>query len=441
MSNLLKPGQILTSESSRLPCIVEGFLGAGGQGEVYQATWAGKTVALKWYFRHQATHEQRAALNTLVELGSPNNRFLWPHELAVKSRSRSFGYVMPLREPRYKSIVDLMQRTAEPGFRALITACIELSDAFLRLHSRGLCYRDISFGNVLFDPETGEVLICDNDNVAVDGISHSHVLGTPRFMAPEVVRGEAYPSILTDIYSLAVLLFYLLMLHHPLDGEREAAIKCLDLPAMNRLYGERPLFIFDPADSSNAPLPGIHDNALEFWPLYPRSIQRLFTRAFTAGLSDATQRVRESEWRAALTRVRDQILICQCGQESLYCAERHRETGRVGCCWFCGEELRLPIRMRLDGQLIHLFPNTRLFAHHTELDRGYDFETEIASVIQNRTGPDQWGLRNLSARSWRVTLPDRSTQTIDPQRTIALLHGTWIDFGTRCGEIVEAQWG
>jgi serine/threonine protein kinase len=44
------------------------------------------------------------------------------------------------------------------------------------------------------------------------------VLGTPRFMAPEVVRREAAPSDQTDRYSLAVLLFYLLMGGHPLDG-------------------------------------------------------------------------------------------------------------------------------------------------------------------------------------------------------------------------------
>jgi serine/threonine protein kinase len=116
----------------------------------------------------------------------------------------------------------------------------------------GLCYRDISFGNVFFDPDTGEVLICDNDNVAVDGEGKIGVLGTPRFMAPEIVRGEALPSMHTDVFSLAVLLFYMLIMHHPLEGKRELAIKCLDLPAMNKLYGTDPLFIYDPDDDSGS---------------------------------------------------------------------------------------------------------------------------------------------------------------------------------------------
>ena len=54
------------------------------------------------------------------------------------------------------------------------------------------------------DPDSGEALICDNDNVAVDKQEQSGVLGTPRFMAPEIVRGEAKPSTQTDLFSLSV---------------------------------------------------------------------------------------------------------------------------------------------------------------------------------------------------------------------------------------------
>ena len=76
---------------------------------------------------------------------------------------------MPLRDPRYKGIVGLMKRRVEPTFRALATAGLELAHSFLELHVQGLCYRDISFGNVFFDPQSGDVLICDNDNVTIDG--------------------------------------------------------------------------------------------------------------------------------------------------------------------------------------------------------------------------------------------------------------------------------
>ncbi len=439
MGSLLKPGQTVATESSGLACIVESYLGGGGQGEVYEARWAGERVALKWYFTHQATQEQRDALEILVQIGSPTGKFLWPLELASNREARGFGYVMPLREPRYKSIVDLMMRRAEPGFRALCTAGIELADSFLRLHARGLCYRDISFGNVFFDPESGEVLICDNDNVAVDGASRAGVLGTPRFMAPEIVRREAAPSIQTDLYSLAVLLFYLLIVHHPLEGKREAAIKCLDLPAMNRLYGERPLFIFDPCDDSNAPSPGYHDNALAFWPLYPRAIRGLFTRSFTEGLHEPGKRVRESEWRAAFAVLRDQILHCTCGQESFYCPETHREEGGTGICWNCGSSLALPPRLWIGGRLVMLNRDSQLYPHHIEPGRQYDFSEPQATMVENPNRPGQWGLKNLSKRSWCIAAPESTSRTVDPGRSVALTPGVRIDFGTANAEILASQ--
>jgi serine/threonine protein kinase len=44
-----------------------------------------------------------------------------------------------------------------------------LVDAFAALHSAGLCYRDISLGNLRVDPAAREAAIIDVDNVGVDG--------------------------------------------------------------------------------------------------------------------------------------------------------------------------------------------------------------------------------------------------------------------------------
>ena len=115
---------------------------------------------------------------------------------------------------------------------------------------------------MFFDPDTGDVLICDNDNVSANGIDNSSVYGTPRFMAPEIVMGQAKPSRNTDLYSLAVLLFYMFMMGHPLEGKLEAEIKCMDIHAMNKLYGKNPIFIYDPNDKSNRPVKGYQDNVI-----------------------------------------------------------------------------------------------------------------------------------------------------------------------------------
>ncbi len=435
--HILKEGQTVQTVTSRMPCTAEKFLGGGGQGEVYRADLGGQKVALKWYFPAQATPQQRAALEVLIKKGPPTAKFLWPMELTVAPEVPGFGYIMPLRGPQYKSIVDLMKRQAEPTFRALATAGLELADSFLELHAMGLCYRDISFGNVFFEPNTGEALICDNDNVAVDGETEGGVLGTPRFMAPEIVRGEARPSMQTDLYSLAVLLFYMLMVHHPLEGKRESSIKCLDLPAMNKLYGTDPLFIYDPDDDSNRPVPGFHDNVLAFWPLYPQFIRDLFTKAFTKGLRDPLARVRESEWRAAMVRLRDAIIYCpKCGLENFYSAEKLKASGgHPGACWACNAALTLPPRIRIEDAVVMLNWDTKLYPHHIDNSRLYDFSKPVAEVNQHPTDPTIWGLRNLTDEKWVITTADGDILDVEPGRNVRLAVGTKINFGKKEGEI------
>lgn len=437
MDQILKAGQKVRTVSSRASCVVEKFLGGGGQGEVYQAHLSGKRVALKWYYPASATAEQRKALETLVKMDAPSDRFLWPIELAEASGAPSFGYIMPLRDPRFKGIVDMMKRRIEPGFRALATVGLELSHSYLQLHARGLCYRDISFGNAFFDPQSGEVLICDNDNVAVDNQSRSAVFGTPRFMAPEIVRGDAVPGTQTDLYSLSVLLFYMFMMHHPLEGKKELAIKCLDLPAMKRLYGTEPLFIFDPLDNSNAPDPQHQRNALVFWSLYPGFLRDLFTKAFTEGISDPQHgRVRESNWRGAMVRLRDSIIYCaHCSAENFHDADHPGATEGWGPCWSCRRKLRLPPRVRLGKSFVMLNHDTMLFPHHVDEEKRYDFTQPVAAVTKHPADPKIWGLKNLSGQTWSTTNSKGEMKDVSPGRSVTLASGTRINFGHAEGEI------
>ena len=438
MNQILKPGQTVQADPSGMTCEVGQFLGAGGQGEVYRAKIGGKDVALKWFFPHIATQELESSIRTLTQISAPTEKFLWPMEMTYAQGVRGFGYVMPLREARFKNIVDLMKRRIEPSFRALATAGLELSHSYLQLHSKGLCYRDISFGNAFFDPNTGEILIADNDNVAVDEHARSSVLGTPRFMAPEVVRGDALPSTQTDLFSLSVLLFYMLIVHHPLEGKKELSIKCLDLPAMTKLYGTEPVFIFDPQDHSNEPVPGYHDNALAFWPIYPQFLRDLFTKAFTEGIRDPQNgRVRESEWRAAVVRLRDSIVYCsKCGMENFYDADALKATGgKPGSCWSCKTDISLPPRIRIAKGVVMLNYDTRLFPHHVDDQRSYDFTRPIAEVIRHPANPGIWGLKNLSQDKWVTTSPDGDVKDVEPGRSVTIAVGAKINFGKAEGEI------
>lgn len=441
MDEILKKGQVVRTETSGMICEVEAFLGGGGQGEVYRARVGGKEVALKWYFPHSATLEQRRVLETLILKGAPNDKFLWPIEMVSVESVSSFGYIMPLRDERYKSLFDLMKGRIDPSFNALATAGLHLSHSFFQLHAQGWCYRDISFGNIFFDPENGEILICDNDNISIDTItaaSKSDIKGTLGFMAPELVRGDSLPSTQTDLFSLAVLLFYMFMMHHPLAGKKEADIKCLDQTALTKLYGVEPLFIFDPDDPSNAPVKGYQDNPLLYWPIYPQFLRDLFVKAFTDGIKDPQNgRVRESQWRAEMIRLRDSILYCSsCHVENFYCANGLRQSGgQLPSCWLCQRAIVLPFRIRIDKNVVMLNHNTKLFPHHIDAQKMYDFSQPVAEVSRHPTNPNLWGLKNLTSETWSLTRSDGTVQDVLPCKSAPLISGTKILFGSKQGEI------
>jgi hypothetical protein len=438
MNIIFQPGQSIWLEIAGEHCEIGELIGAGGQGQVYRVSMHGQDYALKWYFQQNATKEQRAAVERLVHKGAPNERFLWPMDIALCQGVPSFGYLMPLRDPRFRGIADLMNRTVDPTFRTLTIAALELADSFLQLHSRGLCYSDISFGNIFFDPDTGEISICDNDNVAVDGESVSGVLGTPRFMAPEVVREETTPNIATDLYSLSVILFYMLMVHHPLEGSHETEINCLDLEAMKRLYGADALFIFDPRNRANRPVPGLHDNALTFWNFYPGYLCDIFTRAFTDGLGDPGARVRESEWRTVLTRMRDQIFYCNhCGAEN-FLSDAGDLPGPTADqeCWACHKIMSPPLRLRLGHHVVVLNQDTVLYAHHVDANRRNDYTQIMAQMAPHPKRSDVWGLKNVSAQAWMSHPPVGQPVEVPAGRSVSLVSGLRLRFGNIEGVVL-----
>jgi eukaryotic-like serine/threonine-protein kinase len=436
MCAVLRDGQTIFAIYAGLPCQIESFLGEGTQAEVYRANLAGKPNALKWYKPDYMRVDERLGrrLRTAIQTGPPTEKFLWPFDLVTWNRGGEFcGYVMALKESQFVDLVQLLRRKVDPGFRILTTVGLNLAHSFLELHTvKGLCYRDISLTNVYFDPETGDIRIGDNDNVDVNG-QPGAIRGTPGFMAPEVDRMETEPSRITDLHALAILLFNILMIAHPLKGKREFSLtyQSWDPDGSKRLYGSEPVFIFDPADRSNEPVQGHHDAALNFWPIYPQFIRDLFTRAFTAGLRDPDERPTENEWRRAMCRLRDAICICRnCGAENFYDLDYLRNSGGVPApCWCCAQTLHLPPRMRLGNEVVLLSPGVQLFAHHLE-GQLYNFDTPLAEVIASPLG-----LRNISDRAWKSSAAKNPAEDVPPGYVVPLVPGMRIDFGGLQAEI------
>jgi DNA-binding helix-hairpin-helix protein with protein kinase domain len=436
MDGILAPGDKVRLEGTQTWCVIESLLGAGGQGEVYRSRIGNRPVAVKWYYPDSATPEQRASLANSIRTGMPDSRFLWPEALADQPGSPLFGYVMGLRDDHYGNIADLLNRRIGASFRTLATAGVHLADGYYNLHAKGLCYRDISHNNVFFAPATGDVLICDNDNVGPVGMP-SPIGGTMSYMAPEVVRRETPPSVQTDLYSLGVLLFMMLMNHHPLLGAREASIHCFDNAAMEKLFGDDPLFIWDPHDPSNRPDEEFQGNALLFWAIYPTFLKDLFVEAFTRGLNHPDQRIREGQWRQAMNRLRDTLIYCVgCKRQNFYDLDRVRATGGdVGQCWACGKKLQVPPRIRIGRNVVMLNHDSELYPHHRDESGGYDFTKPFARVVEHPSRPGVWGLKNLSESHWATVRADGHMQQVNPGQSVSLNDGAKVQFGEVEAEI------
>ena len=428
----LAKGQKLVTTSG-MTLTVDHRLGEGTQGIVYQVCIGHELYALKWYSPTFTTENQQQMLKTLVKKGEPNEYFLWPLDIVTQ---QGLGYLMRIRPSEYVSMTDLVAGRINPTFYHLITACFELVNNFMALHAEGYSYGDISFGNVFLNPNTGKTLVCDNDNVSVNKDYLGSVLGTPRFMAPEIIRGETSPSTSTDQFSLAILLFCMLFRDHPFDGELETKIHCFDEPAMRKLYGN-PVYIFDPNDLSNRPVYEIHKSAITYYPIYPMKIKQIFQKAFIDGVNPA-KRIQETQWKKEFMDLRDSILFCShCGKQNFFDVYkiRHQEKHT---CWNCQHEMYIPPRLKIGNSIVILNKDTELYPHHLSGNL-YDFSLPLAKVSQHPVTPNRWGLTNLSQNIWHITKPDGGKADVPKGKNAPIIDGIKIEFGNSFGNPIVGE--
>ena len=110
-----------------------------------------------------------------------------------------------------------------------LKVCLMLARAVRRMHMAGLSHSDLGYKNCLIDPTTGQASLIDIDGLVVPGKHPPTVVGTPDFIAPEVVATQhldksdpkrKLPSRTTDLHALAVLIYMYLLYRHPLRGDK-----------------------------------------------------------------------------------------------------------------------------------------------------------------------------------------------------------------------------
>ncbi len=418
----LKPGSCIDLASGGT-IKVEKELGRGGQGIVYLAEHNGHKYALKWYTRNydDAFYDN---LKHNIDQGAPSKAFLWPLML-TKKQLGSFGYVMELRKKDYHEFGDFLLAKAKfQSLSAMIEAALQICDGFYYLHINGFSYQDMNDGNFFIHPQTGDVLICDNDNVTAQG-HNTGILGKARYMAPEVVGGEK-PDKYSDYFSLAVMLFMLFYGNHPLEGLKVVSCPCMTEENERKHFGSEAVFIHDKDNRTNRPVRGVHQNVIKRWPLFTETLRNAFIEAFSQDLiKNPTNRIIESKWEKIFTQVRNQLVVCgSCNNETF--AESDYDT----TCINCGKPVEVKHKLKTNNHgIIALSPKKRVLLGKTK--------EPVAIVRVNKQNNGILALQNQTSIKWVIEMPDGMLKDITANEILPLEKGLKISFGQHDkGEII-----
>lgn len=391
----LKPGARVSLQGGGFVEIKK-ELGRGGQGIVYLVNLDGAQMALKWYLTPPDDKFYKN-LERNINAGPPSDAFLWP-EYITKRENGSFGYVMKLRPTNYFEFGNyLLAKVTFKSINAMLAAAMKICDGFMMLHRHGYSYQDLNDGNFFIDPRTGDVLICDNDNVMPQG-EKSGIMGKARYMAPEIVAG-GIPDKYSDQFSLSVILFMLFYANHPFEGARVVACPCMTESYEKKFYGSEAIFIYDPNNDTNRPVRGIHQNVIRRWPVFPQLLRDTFIEQFsTEKLRNPNTRLIEMRWKDIIAKVRDEMVVCpHCADEAF--VEVSSTTSR---CMNCGKTIDTSLRLVLGTRELPLTKGTEIFIDTDNIPDGKVVVDAAGTMLIQNVSPDQWVVETASGKVKQV---------------------------------------
>lgn len=418
---------------------VTGFLGRGGQGEAYRVRGMDGEFAVKFYNRKFAqshfAEEFQKNIARNVENGVPQlssgdtaTQFIWPMKM-IQPEQGSFGYLMRLFPEGYEPLGNVfMQSRWDPdagrripvrwkSWFTCVTAALNIVRAFEILHASGLSYQDLNEGGFSIDVNTGNVLICDCDNVAPDKVNLG-ILGVMNYMAPEVVCRQSPPNCHTDEYSLAIILFRLFLHGHPMEGGESRRLRNSETlsryEADQIIYGQKPQYCLASQNNGNPPNPIYNQDVCRLSFTFPMVLMNAFEQVFTDGISDPYKRLTATEWRKVLLEVRDSLILVN-GQEQFYGVRKSKPLP---------QDCRTLVYPR--GRRVLCMPGKILYRYHLD-EYGTDFKQPVAKIIPTNK-PGIIGMFNSTGGPIRFFGGGKEAVCQDQGR-MPLIRGMELEFG------------
>lgn len=199
-------------------------IGMGGMGEVWEARQVPleRRVAIKFL-----THEEggpRFLREAQSIIAVAHDGVVHVHDFGVTPDGVPY-FVMDLLTGH--TLDTLVRQHGPIPWTRVRRIALELSDALAHAHGRGVIHRDLKPSNVfVLEPapargsstkliDFGIVKLMDDHQPKLT--KTGYIQGTPAYMAPEQVLGEAVDG-RTDVYGLGCLLFFMLTGRRPFEG-------------------------------------------------------------------------------------------------------------------------------------------------------------------------------------------------------------------------------
>ncbi|WP_051713152.1 WD40 repeat domain-containing serine/threonine-protein kinase [Spirillospora albida] len=239
-------------------------LGAGGQGVVYEGYDArGVRVAVKALHAGAVTPAYRDALRKEVATLQRVASFC-----TARIITADLDHFPPYIVSEYVPGPDLQNRVDHNGKYGpgeLHRLAIGIATALASIHRAGVVHRDLKPANVLLGPDGPRVI--DFGIAKTDDMSRSatgRLKGTPRWMAPELFRGErATPAV--DVWAWGAIVLYAASGAPPFDGDTLPAL-------MHQITTRTP-----DTDVLGEPLRGLVEAALDRDPAERPAFQDILT--------------------------------------------------------------------------------------------------------------------------------------------------------------------
>lgn len=203
-------------------------LGSGSMGLVYKARdeRLHRHVALKFLPPHlsaRADAKQRFFVEARAAAALDHANICTIHEIGETPDGQLF-IAMPLYDG--ETLQSRLERTRSLEFGEAAGIALQIACGLAKAHEHGIVHRDLKPSNVMLLPDGG-VKILDFGIARVEDAAcltqEGAAIGTVAYMSPEQARGEPVDA-RTDIWSLGVVLYEMIVGTRPFRGEKLQAL-------------------------------------------------------------------------------------------------------------------------------------------------------------------------------------------------------------------------